>query len=794
MIFMKQYNAKHIEEKIRKFWEKEKIYKFNPNSRKKIYSIDTPPPYASSGHLHVGHALHYTQFEMMARIMRMLGKEVYFAPCFDDNGLPTEKYVEEKLKINKSKINRAEFRKLCLEESQKVEKEYAENVFKKLGHTYDWDLLYTTISRESQKVAQTVFLKLVKKKDCYRKEAPVIWCPYHETALAQAEVEDFERTSKLNYIDFDVVNPEKGREKITIATTRPEFLPACVGIFINPEDKKYKHLMGKEIIVPLFNYNVKVMKDERVDKDFGTGIEMVCTFGDTADIELWKKHNLDLKNLLNKDGSLKEIAGKYKGLNLKQAREQILEDLEKQGKLKKQEQLQQTVGTCWRCSTPVEYIVTKQWFIKTLDYKKELIERGRQIKWMPAFMRTRFENWTENLAWDWIISRQRYYGIPIPVWYCENCDEIIFPDEKELPLDPMEIEKKCKKCGEKAVPDTDVFDTWMTSSNSPEIACKWLKKQGLYKKIIPMSLRPQSHDIIRTWAFYTILKSHLLFHRIPWEKIMIGTYVLDPKGKGMHKSRGNAVWADELIEKYNVDSFRYWVGSASLGADLPFKEKELIAGKRFINKLWNASRFVFINLKDYNGKDKPSDLKIIDKWVLQKTREMVEKAKNQYMSYNISGARRTIEDFFWKVFTDNYLELVKKRIYNSEGSEKKSAQYTLYNILFSILKMLAPIIPFITEELYQEFFKSRERKKKSIHLFEFPKIKRIFVKNDFDLLIEFLSKVRQEKTKAKKSMNSQIVLTLEQNIAEKLKYVLPDLKAVTNAKEIRKGKFNVEFV
>ena len=794
MAFMKQYNAKQVEEKIKKFWEKERIYKFNPKTRKKIYSIDTPPPYASSGHLHVGHALHYTQFEMMARVMRMLGKEVYFAPGFDDNGLPTEKYVEEKLKINKSKINRAEFRKLCLEESQKIEKEYAENVFKKLGHTYDWDLLYTTISPESQKVAQTVFLKLVKKKDCYRKEEPVIWCPYHETALAQAEVEDFDRTTNLNYIDFDVVDSKEGKEKITIATTRPEFLPACVAIFINPEDKKYKHLMGKEIIIPLFSHRVRIMKDERVDKDFGTGIEMVCTFGDTADIELWKKHNLDLKNLLNKDGSLKEIAGKYKGLYLRQAREQILEDLRKQGRLKKQEQLQQTVGTCWRCSTPVEYIVTKQWFIKTLDYKKELVKRGRQIKWIPAFMRTRFENWTENLAWDWVISRQRYYGIPIPVWYCENCDEIIFPEEKELPLDPMETEKRCKKCRKKAVPDTDVFDTWMTSSNSPEIACKWLEKPGLYKKITPMSLRPQSHDIIRTWAFYTILKSHLLFHRIPWEKIMIGTYVLDPKGKGMHKSRGNAVWADELIEKYSVDSFRYWVGSAGLGADLPFKEKELVSGKRFINKLWNASRFVFINLKDYNGKDKPSDLKTIDKWVLQKTREMVEKAKEQYMSYNISGARRTIEDFFWKVFTDNYLELVKKRIYNSEGSEKKSAQYTLYNILFSILKMITPITPFITEELYQEFFKSREGKKKSIHLFEFPKIKRISGKNDFDLLVEFLSKVRQEKTKAKKSMNSEIVLTLEQNIREKLKYVLPDLKAVTNAKKIKKGKFNVEFI
>ncbi len=428
---MENYNAKETEEKIRHFWDKEKIFKFDIKKKGKIYSIDTPPPYASSGHLHVGHALHYTQFEIIARIMRMIGRNVYFAPGFDDNGLPTEKYVEEKLGINKAKTNRAEFRKICLKESEKVEKEYADRVFKTLGHSYDWDLLYTTIGNEAQKVAQTSFLKLIKKGECYQAEEPTIWCPCHETALAQAEVEDLKRTTKLNYIDFDVVRGKK----VTIATTRPEFLPSCVGIFVNPKDKRYNNLAGKELIVPLFKHKVKVMRDEKVDMDFGTGIVMICTFGDNTDIEWWKKYKLELKNLLNKNGTLNELAGKYQGKSIEEAKNGILEDLKKEGRLKKQESLEQTTGSCWRCNTPVEYIVTKQWFIKTLKHKKELIKRAREIKWYPEFMRKRFENWTENLGWDWIISRQRYYGVPIPVWYCE-CGEIIFPEEKQLPIDP----------------------------------------------------------------------------------------------------------------------------------------------------------------------------------------------------------------------------------------------------------------------------------------------------------------------------------------------------------------------
>jgi len=787
----KEYNAKEVELKWQKYWEKNKIYKFDIKNKKPIYSIDTPPPYASAGHLHVGHGLHYTQFEIIARIRRQLGYNVYFVPGFDDNGLPTEKYVEEKLGINKSKTSKAEFRKLCLKESQKVEKDYANRVFRKLGHSYDWDLLYTTISPEAQKVTQTVFLRLVKKGDCYRKEEPVIWCPHHETALAQAEVEDLQRTTNLNYIDFDIAG---SNEKVVIATTRPEFLPACVGVFIHPTDKRYQHLIGKEIIVPLFNHRVKIMKDETVDKEFGTGIMMVCTFGDNADIEKWKKYNLELKSILTKDGNLNNLCGKYEGMKIEEAKKKIIEDLKKEGRIKKQEPLQQTVGSCWRCNTPVEYIVTKQWFLNTLPYKKELIKRSKEIKWHPEFMRTRFVNWTQNIGWDWIISRQRYYGVPIPVWYCNECGEVILPQEKELPLDPIEFKKKCSKCKKEATPEKDVFDTWMTSSNTPEIASRWLENPSLYKKIAPMSLRPQSHDIIRTWAFYTILKSHLLFKRIPWKDIIIGTYILDPKGKGMSKSKGNAVWVDELIEKYNVDAFRYWVGSATLGSDLPFKEQELVAGKKFLTKLWNSSRFVFMNLKDYDFK-KPKELEPMDQWFLIKLAQLIEKTKELYLNYNIANAKREIESFFWHTFCDNYLEIAKDRLYNGErkANAKKSAQYTLYHSLLTITKLIAPITPFITEEIYQLYFKQKE-KSKSIHISKWPEI--IEVKDKKieklgDNFIEILSKVRKFKADNKLSLKTEITLTIKD--AKKLKPIVEDLKAVTKAKEIKEGSFKINM-
>jgi len=769
----KHYDAKEAEIKWQRFWEENKLFKFNHKSKAAVFSIDTPPPYASSGHLHVGHALHYTQFEMIARYKRMQGFNVYFPPCFDNNGLPTEKYVEEKFNISKAQTTRADFRKLCTEESSKVENAYAERFFKALGHSYDWDLLYTTINPEAQKVSQTSFIELLKQGDCYQAEEPTIWCTKHQTALAQAEVEDVKRSAKINHIYFDI---EDG-SRIEIATTRPEFLPACVGIFVHPDDKRYKNLVGKNATVPLFEHKVSIGTDENVEMEFGSGILMVCTFGDTADIEKWRRHKLPLKLIVTNDGRLNAACGKYKGMTLIEGRKAIIEDLKEKGFFIKEEQIDQTVGGCWRCQTPVEFVVTKQWFIKALPYKKELIEMGRKIKWHPSFYRARFEDWTNNLAWDWCISRQRFYGVPIPVWYCKNCNDIMLPDKEDLPVDPTEQmpKKKCKCGSSDFIPEDDVFDTWMTSSMSPEIAVRWLENPDKFDRMFPVSLRPQSHDIIRTWAFYTILKSYLHFKQIPWENVAIGTYVLDPKGKGMHKSIGNVVWADELLKKYNVDTLRSWVGTATFGEDLSFQEKELVAGQRFLTKLWNASKFGIMHLQDFEKK--PEKIELIDKWILTKLSKVTEKITKYWDEYKTGKAKKEAEQFFWHILCDNYLEIIKDRLYNPEkrGKEvRQSAQYALYNSLLSVLKFMAPIVPHLTEEIYSGFFKDKEGAK-SIHVSSWPE----GFKKDFDeeaekagdIAVDIISTLRKFKSDKNITLKAPVIELRIECADEEKKYI-----------------------
>lgn len=785
----KKYDPAIEEPKWQKFWEDNKIYRFDPDSDKPIYSIDTPPPYASAGHLHVGHALHYTQFEIIARFRRMAGFNVYFPPCFDNNGLPTEKYVEEKFKISKKDTTRADFRKLCMEESRKVEKAYADRVFRALGHSYDWYLLYTTIDPEAQKVAQTSFLKLVKQGDAYRAEEPTLWCPYHQTALAQAEVEDVQRTTKLNHIYFDL---EDGC-KIEIATTRPEFLAACVGIFVHPDDERNKHLIGKNAIVPLFGQKVPIMSDEKVDREFGSGIVMICTFGDKTDIEWWKTHKLPLVMIVNPDGTLNEKAGKYQGMKLDDAKQAAIEDLEKQGKLIKQEDLQQNVGGCWRCSNPVEFIVTKQWFIKALDYKKEIIETGNKVRWHPEFYRKRFEDWTNNLGWDWCISRQRFFGVPIPAWYCRKCGKTILPEESELPVDPTEkAPDKICECGSNEVdPEYDVFDTWMTSSMSPEIAVRWLEKPESFDRMFPVNLRPQSHDIIRTWAFYTILKSFLHFRKEPWKDIAIGTFVLDPKGRGMSKSKGNVVWTEELLKKYNVDVVRYWIGNARWGTDLMFQDKELVAGQKFLTKLWNATKFSIMHLQDFDM-ERPDSIEPFDAWMLSKLNSLVRQATADLYEYRTGEAKRDTEMFFWNTFCDNYLEIIKDRLYNAEkrGEQaRRSAQYTLYQTTLAMLKMMAPVTPHITEALYHLYYSDKEGRK-SIHISEWPAVDESIISEDAEkpgeLAIDIISAVRRFKADQKVSIAKECRVVVECKPEEKaeIEKVLEDLKATIKAADL----------
>jgi len=569
-------------------------------------------------------------------------------------------------------------------------------------------------------------------------------------------------------------------------------LSACVGIFVNPNDTRYKKIVGKKATVPLFNQKVPIMEDEKVDLEFGTGIVMVCTFGDKTDIEWWKIHKLPFKIVITKDGKLN--VGKYKGLTLEKAKEEIVKDLESAGVITKKESLEQTVGTCWRCHNPVEFIITKQWFIKIIENKEKLIDQGRKINWYPGYYRKRYEDWINNLSWDWLISRQRHHGIPIPVWYCKKCDNVLIPDEKDLPIDPEthKPKKKCK-CGSKEfVPEKDVFDTWMTSSLTPQIALGWAEKNGKFKKYFPENLRPQGHDIIRTWAFYTIVKALYHSDNVPWKDIMISGHALDPKGKAMHKSLGNVIKPTDIIEKYGTDALRFWSASAKLGEDLPFQEKDVVTGRKLFTKLWNASRFVISNLKNYKPK-KPKELKAVDKWILNKLFEIIKESTKAFERYEYSVPKTITENFFWHDFCDNYLEIVKHRLYHPDGTED-AAKYTLYQTLLTTLKLFAPIIPHITEEIYQKFFRKNE-KTKSITISKWPEIDGEFVDRNIikkgDMAVAIISTLRQYKSGKGLPLNAELK-KVEIECDEDIKDFMDDIQKTMKIKKISLGKGNIK--
>ncbi len=777
------YDAKEAEPRLQKFWEKEKIHYFDVKSKKPVYSIDTPPPYIS-GRPHMGHVYSYTLFDVIGRYKRMNGFNVLLPIGFDDNGHPTERYVEKKHNIRSSDVSRDKFIELCRKETEILEKTAKADLIS-VGYGFDWDLFYSTIGDLAIKTAQHSFIDLYNKKLAYRGEEPSLWCTYCNTALAQADVEDAERETKLNYIKFKL---ESGKD-ILIATTRPEFLAACIGIFVNPDDKRYKSLIGKNAIVPLFNQKVKIRADKKVDAEFGTGIVMICTFGDKTDIEWWKEYKLDLKIIINQNGRLNELAGKYQGKTLKEAREEIIRELKENKLLEKQESLKQNVGVCWRCNNPVEFLIAKQWRVKLLENKKHFIEFGRKIKWHPEFLLSRYEDWVENLKWDWIISRQRHYGVPIPVWYCKKCGKEIIADEKQIPVNPLKDKPgKCSCKSTEFVPETDVFDTWFTSSLTPEIVLQWANNNELFKKNFPEDLRPQGYEIIRTWAFYTIVKAYYHFKKIPWKNIMVNGMVVDPKGKAMHKSLGNTIEPFEVLKTHCADAMRFFSCSSKIGGDIPFQEKELVAGQKTIKKLWNAALFSMPNALN----KKPKNYGAFDLWLLTKLNRLIKTCTDSLESYEVSKPKQEIESFFWHTFCDNYLEVVKDRIYNNKKG-KESAQYALYTGFLTILKLFAPIMPHITEELYQMYFK-KEEGTKSIHLTEWPKEGRIDekIEKEGDEIIGIITKVRKIKSEAGKSLKAPIILTIDKKF-QKSEF-LDDLRAVTSASEIKFGEFDIKLL
>ena len=791
---MKENLVQKREEKIRKFWEKEKIYKFDLNSDKEIFSVDTPPP-TISGKLHMGHALGDSQQDFFVRYKRMQGFNVLNPFGTDNNGLPTLRLIEKEKQVDSKKMKREEFIELC---NKTINEEFIPLFLedsKNLGISADWDLFYSTIDKQSRKISQKSFIELYKMGREYRVKAPALWCTKCQTTISQVELEDKEISTEFNEIIFKV----DGKD-LKIATTRPELLPACVAVFYNPLDKRFKKLKNKKAKVSIFNFEVPILEDKKVEIEKGTGIVMCCTFGDQTDMEWQKAYHLEIKEAINKYGVMTEIAEKYSGLKVQQAREKIIEDLKKENLLSGKKSIKHFVNTHERCGTPIEIMVSKQWFIKYLDLKSKMLKWGNEIKWHPKYMKTRYDNWVKGLQWDWCISRQIPFGVAFPVWYCGKCGKVILADEKQLPVDPIETRppvKKCPDCGScKFIPEKDVMNTWATSALTPTIVKNLLKGTKAYEKIKsrPMSIRRNGQDIISFWDFNTIVKSQLHWKINPWKELYINGWILGRDGHKMSKSKSNSVSPQEILKEYGADVLRYLSASVKPGDATPFSDKELIAGKKFVNKFTNASKFVFMNLKDFDGA-KPRKLEKVDRLFLVKIGLVIQRVTNYFEKYELSKAKTEVEKFFWQIFCDNYLEIVKKRIYQGKGNKRKSAQYVLYTGLLAILKMVAPFMPFITEEIYQEHFKKFE-KNKSIHVSKWPEELKIKTKDEkvFDLMIKIISKVRQEKSEAKKAINSEIILTLEEKNLKNLKDVLDDFGAVTNATNIKEGKFRVEFL
>ncbi len=706
----KKYDFQKTEEELKNFWEQEKIYKYQDGKYKKIFSIDTPPP-TVSGKLHIGHVFSYTQAEMIARFKRMQGYDVFYPFGFDDNGLPTERLVERDEHIRASTLPRNEFRSKCTHTIRSYEEEF-KNLWKRLGFSVDWDLEYQTISDLSQKISQKSFIELAKLNKAYSKESPVLWCTECRTSIAQAELETKECPTTFNYLDFGT---EAGN--LLIGTTRPELLAGCVCIFVHPDDDRYKSFVGRNAVVPLYHIEIPILTDETVSREKGTGAVMCATFGDSTDLEWFQKHKLPYKKIIMPDGTINEEVSFIGGMKVKKAREHIITLLREKGLLVKQEEINHMVAVHERCGNDVEFIPSRQWYIDVLSEKDRFLKAANEIRWHPEHFKNRYTSWVENLKWDWCISRQRYFGVPFPVWYCKVCGKPIFAEEEQLPVNPLESQplSPCA-CGcSQFIPEEAVLDTWATSSLTTLINAKYGEKNDITDQIFPMSLRCQAHDIIRTWAFYSIVKS--LYHtgRIPWRDIMISGFVFAKPGEKISKSKNNASDSPlALIETHSADAIRYWAASSKLGTDTFFSDEELKISKRFINKLYNAAKFTVMQLEDFQRPAAYDDEELlpIDRWILQRVNETTNKAADLLNAYEIGQARHEIDDLFWKDFCDYYIEIVKERLYQPEKhgvSQRYSGQIAMYHSLLGILKLYAIYTPYVTEYIYQDFYRKQEK-------------------------------------------------------------------------------------
>lgn len=774
----KKYHAEEKEAKWLKYWKDKDIYGFKPDQRE-VFSIDTPPP-TVNGKIHIGHIFSYSQTEMLARYKRLRGYNIFYPFGFDDNGLPSERLVEREQGKRAHEIGREAFSKLCYETTDRYEAEFKE-LFSQMGVSTDWKIAYKTVSPSTIKISQRSFLDLVQKGHCYHKESPALWCHECRTSIAQAELETKTIQTTFNYLTFKTV--EDG-EAFTIATTRPELLPAIVAVFVNPTDEKHKHLIGKTAQIPVINVQVPIMGDDKVALDKGTGIVMCCTFGDQTDIEWWKKYQLPLRFIFTGEGKIEASVPQYGGLKIKEARQKIIEDLQAGGFVVKIETLEHEVQTHERCGTEVEYTVMKQWFIDTMSHKEDFIRLGNEIKWHPEYMHARYDEWVQNIAWDWCISRQRYFGVPFPVWYCKTCGEAIFAKEEDLPINPITSQPplaQCPKCGAKSfIPERDVMDTWATSSTTPLINMKYGEKENYESFLKPMSLRTNANDIIRTWDFYTIVKSFYHFGTRPWNNIMISGFVMAGKGEKISKSKGNSKEEPmDLIKQYSADMIRYWAGTGRLGTDITFNEETLQRGKKLLNKLWNVAKFIEMHLSDYK-ESKILKYEYVDRWILGRFKEMETCLLNYLEDYEVGLALNTLEKFFW-TFCDDYIEIVKHRLYRPEEfgtAARYSGQKTVYTLLYKFLQYFSIFFPFMTEEIYQEIYHDTE----SIHTTQIKPLKDNYedeVKYGNQML-EIVSLARGAKTNHNVSLKTpikQLTISVDTAFKAALEEAIKDIKA-----------------
>ncbi|TDC46658.1 valine--tRNA ligase [Jiangella ureilytica] len=803
-------------------WERDGVYRFDrTRPRAEVFSIDTPPP-TVSGSLHVGHVFSYTHTDVIARYQRMRGKAVFYPMGWDDNGLPTERRVQNHFGVrcdpslpyepgfeppsggaggaraakDQLPVSRRNFIELC--ERLTVEDERAfEELWRRLGLSVDWSHGYQTIDAAARRASQRAFLRNLARGEAYLAEAPTLWDVTFRTAVAQAELEDRERPGAYHDLAFT----RGDGEPLLIATTRPELLPACVAVVVHPDDARYSGLVGSAVRTPVFGVEVPVVAHRLADPEKGTGAAMVCTFGDTTDVTWWRELALPTRPVVGRDGRfLPDVPGwldgagaaayeQLAGATVHTARQRVVEQLRETGELRGEPRtVTHPVKFYEKGDRPLEIVTTRQWYIRNGgrddDLRAALLERGRELDWHPAHMRVRYENWVSGLNGDWLISRQRFFGVPIPLWYPLDAsgapvhDQPIVPAETDLPIDPSSDAPPGFTEAQRGEPggftgDPDVMDTWATSSLSPHIAGGWESDDDLFGRVFPMDLRPQAHEIIRTWLFASVVRSHLENGALPWRHAAISGWILDPDRKKMSKSVGNVVTPVNLLEQYGSDGVRYWAASGRPGADTAFDPGQMKIGRRLAMKILNVSRFVL----GLGAVDESATAMLpLDRAMLATLDGVVADATRALDDYDYTRALEATERFFWD-FCDDYVELVKARAYgeDGDGAGAVSARAALRRALSVQLRLFAPFLPFVTEEVWSWW------RDGSVHLAPWPAASgEPGEPGLFPAASALIGAVRKAKTEAQLSMRTEVaraVVRVRPGDTDAVRALLGDVRA-----------------